>query len=128
MSNRKKIKVLVIEDEQMLQEAYRHVLNFKGYAVAIAADGLEGLRLLDKHKPDVILLDVLMPKLDGIGFLERANIKQRYPETKIIACSNLSDQTTLEAMYYHGADRVVLKSDLSPTQLVGLIEEFSVPG
>jgi CheY-like chemotaxis protein len=118
----KKIKVLVIEDERMLQDAYKHVLSFKGYTVLIAADGIEGLRLLDKHKPDIVLLDVLMPRLDGMGFLEQANIKQRFPETKVIACSNLSDQKTTDFMYAHGADEVVLKSDLSPSQLIDLID------
>ncbi len=124
MKRSKNPSVLVIEDEPMLQEAYKHVLNFKGYTVHVAIDGIEGLKLLDKHKPDIILLDVLMPRLDGMGFLEQADIKRRFPATKVIACSNLSDQKTTDFMHEHGADRVVLKSDLSPTQLIVLIEEL----
>jgi DNA-binding response OmpR family regulator len=120
----KRVKVLVIEDERMLQEAYKHVLSFKGYDVFIAVDGIEGLSQLAKRKPDVVLLDVLMPRLDGMGFLEQANIKKQYPGTKVIACSNLSDQKTADFMREHGADKVVLKSDLSPMQLVSLIEEL----
>ena len=94
----KKLKILVVEDERMLQEAYKHVLNFKGYDVSIAADGIEGLKQLAKRKPDVVLLDVLMPRLDGMGFLERADIKNAYPNTKVIACSNLSDRKTADRL------------------------------
>ncbi len=121
---RKKTVILVIEDEQILQEAYRHVLQFKGYDVHVASNGLEGLEQLSKVKPDIILLDVLMPQLDGIGFLKRAAIKQTYPKTKVVACTNLSDSETREQMLALGADRQVLKSDLSPSQLVAMIEEL----
>jgi CheY-like chemotaxis protein len=121
----KKIKVLIIEDELLLQEAYRHILDFGGYSVAVADNGLEGLEQLRKVRPDIILLDVLMPRLDGIGFLRQSNIKQTHPNTKVIACTNLSDMVTAEQMAAYGADRQVLKSDLSPKQLVSLIEELT---
>lgn len=120
----KKYTILVIEDEPMLQDAYKHVLQFKGYNVKVASNGLEGLEQLRKTKPDVILLDVLMPQLDGIGFLKKANIKQTHPKTKVVACTNLSDPDTRQQMLGLGADRQVLKSDLSPTQLIDLINEL----
>ncbi len=124
MSKDKITIILVVEDENMLQEAYRHVLQFKGYTVHVASNGLEGLEQLKKVKPDIILLDVLMPQLDGIGFLKQADIKKAYPKTKVVACTNLSDAETREQMLSLGADRQVLKSDLSPSQLVAMIEEL----
>lgn len=120
----KKSTILVIEDEPMLQDAYKHVLQFKGYNVKTASNGLEGLDQLKKTKPDIILLDVLMPQLDGIGFLKKADIKSTHPKTKVVACTNLSDPDTRQQMLSLGADRQVLKSDLSPTQLIELIEEL----
>jgi DNA-binding NarL/FixJ family response regulator len=120
----KKIKVLIIEDEAMLQEAYRHILMYKGYDVSVASDGIEGIKQLNAVKPHVVILDVLMPKLDGIGFLQQSNIKEKFPHIKVIACTNLSDQVTADQMFIYGADRQVLKSDLSPSQLVGLVEEM----
>jgi CheY-like chemotaxis protein len=119
---RKKVKILVVEDEPMLRDAYRHVLHYKGYKVASAADGEQALVMLDKMHPDIVLLDVLMPQLDGIGFLQKANIKQKYPRTKVIACTNLSDSATAQQLEEAGADKQVLKSDLSPGQLIELIE------
>lgn len=120
----KKPKILIIEDEPLLQDAYRHVLAYKGYDVALAANGIEGLQQLDTFKPDLILLDVLMPRLDGFGFLSQSDVKRKYPHVKIVACTNLSDQLTADQMVAYGADRQVLKSDLSPKQLVALIEEL----
>lgn len=122
---RHKPVILVVEDEAMLREAYEHVLNFKGYKVYVAANGLEGLKQLKKTKPDVVLLDVLMPQLDGLGFLRQAQIKEKYPNTKVVACTNLSDSDTREQMLALGADRQVLKADLSPAQLMALIEELT---
>lgn len=117
--------ILVVEDEKMLQDAYRHVLSFKGYTVHTASNGVEGLEQLAKVKPDIVLLDVLMPQLDGIGFLKQAKVRENYPNTRVVACSNLSDAETREQMLSLGAERQVLKSDLSPSQLVSLIEELS---
>lgn len=118
------VKVLVVEDEPMLQEAYRHVLQYKGYKVYVAADGLAGLKVLEKQQPDVVLLDVLMPQLDGVGFLREAQIHQRFPHTKVIACTNLSDKITRDQLLQEGADVEVLKSDLSPGELVNLVERL----
>lgn len=121
---RKKVKVLVVEDEPMLRDAYRHVLHYKGYKVASAADGEQALVMLDKLRPDIVLLDVLMPQLDGIGFLRKADIKRKHPHTKVIACTNLSDTATAQQLEDAGADRQVLKSDLSPGELIALIESM----
>jgi CheY-like chemotaxis protein len=121
----KKIKVLIVEDEPLLRDAYRHVLDYKGYDVHVADNGIEGIEQLHKVKPHIILLDVLMPRLDGIGFLQQSNLKEKYPHVKVIACTNLSDQVTADQMFAYGADRQVLKSDLSPKQLVELVADLA---
>ena len=121
-----KVPVLIIEDEPMLQEAYSHILTYRGYDVMVASNGIEGLEQLKKKQPKVILLDVLMPQLDGIGFLRQADIRRSYPQTKVIACTNLSDRATADKMAALGADRQVLKSDLSPAELVALVDELAL--
>lgn len=117
-------KILIIEDEPLLREAYEHILRFAGYTVAVASDGIEGISRLQSFKPKLILLDVLMPRLDGIGFLKQSQVRKKYPDIKIIACTNLSDQVTVDQMIHHGADCQVLKSDLSPKQLVSLVDNL----
>jgi CheY-like chemotaxis protein len=119
-----KIKILIIEDELVLQDAYRHILMHMGYEVAVASNGIEGIEKLDTFKPHLILLDVLMPRLDGVGFLQQSDLRQKHPHIKVIACTNLSDQMTADQMLAYGANRQVLKSDLSPSQLAALVKEL----
>lgn len=123
-----KPKILIVEDEPMLQEAYKHVLTFKGYTVFTADNGEEGLEQLERYRPDVVLLDVLMPRLDGIGFLRQADMPKNYPDVVVVACSNLSDQVTADKLTKYGAHKQVLKSDLSPSQLIELVETFGDAG
>ena len=117
-------KVLIVEDEKILREAYRKILGQEGFDVADAANGIEALACLEKTTPDIILLDMLMPHMDGLTFLERADIQQRHPRTKVIAFSNLSNQRGLSQMLQKGATMQLLKSSLSPKQLVAIVREM----
>lgn len=118
------MKVLIVEDEFILRAAYKSVLTQAGFTVSEAADGKEALTRLAADPPDLILLDILMPVMDGISFLKQAKIRDRYPGTKVIAFSNLSDQQKVERMLRLGANRHVLKSSLSPRQLVVLVHDM----
>jgi CheY-like chemotaxis protein len=117
-----KQKVLIVEDEKMLREAYAQILSLKGYDVATACDGVEGLEQLEKVKPGLVLLDILMPRMDGLEFLRQAKVKQNYPNTKVLAFSNLSNASQVSEMVKNGADQHILKSSVSPAQLVSLVE------
>lgn len=119
-----KIRIMVVEDEKLLQDAYQFMLKYAGYDVKVASNGLEALHLVKSFKPEIILLDVLMPKLDGIGFLQQARVKDSLPDTLVIACTNLTDQPTADKMMAYGADHQILKSNISPRQLVDLIQQL----
>ncbi|HUP26201.1 MAG TPA: response regulator [Candidatus Limnocylindrales bacterium] len=116
-------KILVVEDETILQSVYYQILTSKGYEVNVAGDGFEALQVLEVFTPDLILLDILMPKMDGLEFLERAKLKQNYPNTKVIAFSNFSDIAKLNKVKELGASKSLLKSDVSPSDLVKIIQE-----
>lgn len=121
MSQPDEIKVLVVEDDADLQEVYVMILRSQGYEVEAADNGLEALNKLRRFTPDVILLDYLMPKMDGKNFLENFE-KESMPGVRIIVCSNIADMSALEEMVRLGADRTILKSDLSPIDLINLVE------
>jgi DNA-binding NarL/FixJ family response regulator len=118
-----KHKILIVEDEEMLRTAYELILGSKGYNVAVAKNGQDGLEQLARFKPELVLLDVLMPMLDGRGFLKTADVKKNYPDMKVVVYSNLGDEQTINEMLDLGADRHVLKSSMSPTQLVDLVKK-----
>jgi CheY-like chemotaxis protein len=116
-------KVLIVEDEKVLNEAYELVLKKDGYAVSSALNGEEALELVKKDSFDLILLDLRMPKIDGVEFLKRAEPAKNFPKTKIIVFSNYDDQKEVEAAIKHGATRYILKAWSSPSELLKIVRE-----
>ncbi len=116
-------RVLVVEDEKVLNEAYVLVLNKEGYDVSSALNGEEALSLVNKSKFDLILLDLRMPKVDGVEFLKRADPPKNFPNTKIIVFSNYDDQKEVDEAIKHGATRYILKAWSSPGELVKIVRE-----
>lgn len=121
MTSSDTVSVLVVEDDMDLQGVYEMILKSQGYNVRTADNGIEALNALRSFTPDVILLDYLMPKMDGKNFLENFD-KNDMPDVKIILCSNISDQSVFDEMSTLGADTCILKSDLSPIDLIDVIE------
>jgi CheY-like chemotaxis protein len=115
-------RILIIEDEIILQDVYKLVLSLQGFQVYTANNGAVGLIMLEKHKPDVILLDIFMPVMDGIEFMKTVNLKD-YPKLKIIVYTNLTDSTTEEEVLRLGASKYVLKSSMKPQDLIDMITE-----
>ncbi len=117
-------KVLIVEDDRLLREAYCHILSDEGFMVESASDGLQATEILKSYKPHVILLDILMPHSDGLDFLKRTNLPKKFPGTKVIVFSNLSSIDKIDEMLTLGASRHVLKSSLSPKDLVTTVQDL----
>ena len=116
-------KILIVEDEKVLNEAYELVLKKEGYAVSCAFNGEEALAYVKKGKFDLILLDLRMPKIDGVEFLKRSNPSKNFPSTKIIVFSNYDDQKEVDDAIKYGATRYILKAWSSPSELVKIVRE-----
>lgn len=120
-------KILIVEDEKLLNEAYELVLKKEGYDVAAAFNGEEALELFAKHKPDLILLDLRMPKMDGVEFLKQLEAKGKHPELSVIVFSNYDEQKEIDEAFKHGATRYILKAWSSPKELVKVVHETLNP-
>lgn len=116
-------RILIIEDEKPLREAFAYLLRSEGYEVALAENGKAGLERLTKFKPQLILLDMLMPVMDGMTFLKEAHLPVKYPGVKAIMLSNLSDAITFDDAHAFGVTSSVLKADLSPAELVAVVKK-----
>ena len=117
-------KILLVEDEKILRDAYTIILNtHASYHLDIAVNGEEALKLCKKAKYDLILLDLMMPILDGAGFMEKAGLTKKAPETRVVIMSNLSSGEGLEKVLRLGAHRHAVKSDLAPSDVMAIIEE-----
>jgi DNA-binding NarL/FixJ family response regulator len=119
----KDLQVLIIEDEQLLNEAYARVLSAANIALLRAYNGKEALEILKTEKPDIILLDLRMPVMDGIEFLKKVKPKENLPDTKIIVFSNYDDQHEIDEAFSLGAMHYMLKAWATPDELVKLIRE-----
>ncbi len=113
-------KILVVEDDSILSKAYKLILKNKGHDVLLAGNGREALKLADKEKPEIILLDLLMPILDGIGFLEKYQPDQP-DKAKVIVLSNLGDEKKVNRAMELGAYKYIVKAHATPMQLSLLV-------
>ncbi len=114
-------KILVVEDERTLNEAYQMILEQDGYDVHVVFDGKEALEKCKTFEPDVILLDLRMPKMGGIEFLKHYNLKEEHPKVKVIVFSNLDTQGEVDEAYKLGAHKYMLKAWASPKELSQLV-------
>lgn len=115
-------KILVIEDDQFLGNAYKMKLSKAGFQVSIAKDGKEGLSELDSFQPDLILLDLIMPNMDGFAFMEEMK-NSSHASTPVIVASNLGQKEDLESATNLGAVDFVIKSDSSLDEIIEIIEK-----
>jgi two-component system response regulator VicR len=116
-------KILIVEDERTLNEAYELILKKQGHDVDVAYNGDEALKVFKKNKPELILLDLRMPEMDGVEFLKQLQPTKNHPDVKIIIFSNYDDQKEIDSAFKHGADRYILKAWSSPKELVKVVDE-----
>jgi two-component system response regulator VicR len=117
-------KILVVEDERLLNEAYETILESNGYDVEVAFDGDEAIQKTRSFKPDLILLDLRMPRMSGTQFLKAYNVKKTHPTVKVVVFSNLDNRKEIDEAFKLGANRYILKAWSTPRDLIKLVKEM----
>ena len=112
--------ILIAEDEQAIAEALKLKFEHSGFLVTVAGNGEEALEEVKNKKFDLVILDLIMPKLDGFGFLEEA--KKAGIKTPIIVASNLSQPEDEEKARSLGAKDFYIKSNVSVLEIVEKVE------
>jgi DNA-binding response OmpR family regulator len=115
-------KILIVEDDAILQSAYNTVLSMEGYEVVTAPDGAEAFRLASESSFDLILLDMLMPNMTGLQFLRVFKPKE-HPHTKIIVFSNVMVPEDMKEAIDLGAAKYLTKATFTPKEMVATIKE-----
>ena len=113
-------KILLIEDEPVLQETYRMILSTQPYLCDYADNGLQALEKCKVKDYDLVLLDIMMPEMDGIEFLKNLD-DEEFIKSKVIVMSNLSMGKEIDRVRDLGVEKIILKSDTSPKQLISII-------
>lgn len=114
--------ILVVEDDKDLNNAYSIILTSQGHEVETAFDGQEALDKLSNFKPQLILLDLLMPIMGGLEFLQHFDLKA-HPDVKVLIFTNMENSPEVAASYKLGAHRCIIKSWTAPHNLARVINE-----
>ncbi len=120
-------KILIAEDDFFIRDIYSKVFSLSGYEVAVAVDGMDALEKIKAQPYDMILLDIMMPRMTGIDVLK--NVRSLEDPTKsipVFIITNLGQQNVIEEAFKLGMDGYILKSQVTPQQIVDEINNFFV--
>ena len=117
-------KILIVEDDRMISNMYQTKLKQEGFNVIVADDGSQGLEMAIKEKPDLILLDVILPQLDGFAVLEELRLNSNLKHTPIYMLTNLGTTEDKEKAEKLGATDYLVKANLTPGQVSEMIKKY----
>ncbi len=115
--------ILLVEDETSVREVLKRKLNQSGFKTFVAEDGEQAMEALDHDIPNLILLDVIMPKMNGFDFLERIRSDLRYRDIPVIIISNLEGDNDRATGRNLGITEYIVKSNISLRELMALIRQ-----
>src|SRR3972149_1993116 len=116
-------RILIIEDDPLMSRMYQKMLTFEGYEADLADNGADGLEKVRSQKPNLILLDIMMPKMNGMEVLGKLKSD---PETKalpVVILTNLAGEKDAETAMSKGAVKYIVKSEYEPKQVANMVKE-----
>ncbi len=120
-------KILIAEDDFFIRDIYSKVFSLSGYDVTVAVDGGEALEKIKAQLFDIILLDIMMPRMTGIDVLKNVRaLSTPAKSTPIFIITNLGQQNVIEQAFKLGMDGYILKSQVSPQQIVEEINNYFI--
>ncbi|MEA1963249.1 MAG: response regulator [Patescibacteria group bacterium] len=117
-------KILICEDDAMIGGMYKTKLEQEGYVVLLADNGASGLSMALSQKPDLILLDIIMPQLDGFSVLQELRSSAKTKKTPVIMLTNLSTDEDKKKGDQFGATDYLVKANLTPSQVGEAIKKY----
>jgi DNA-binding response OmpR family regulator len=114
-------KILIIEDDQIVANVYRNKLAVEGYQTESALDGESGLKLMRTFKPDVIILDLMLPQMSGVDFIKQARSEEEFAKVPIIVFSNTYLTNMIQEAWKAGATKCLSKSNCSPKEVIDVV-------
>lgn len=116
-------RIVIVEDDQAISEMYRFKFEADGYEVETADNGKLGLELAQKMHPDIILLDLMMPEMNGDEMLTKLRTTAWGKNIKVVILTNRGEQEIPEAVKQLGVRRVILKANMTPRQVAEVVKQ-----
>ncbi|HBF67341.1 MAG TPA: response regulator [Candidatus Magasanikbacteria bacterium] len=124
MAEDKKYSLVLVEDDEFLASIYQTKFDMEGFKVSIAGNGEEGLKLVEKKMPDIVLLDILLPKLDGFAVLERLKSNPKTKHIPVILLTNLGQKDDVDRGVELGAADYLIKAHFKPSETVDKVRKI----
>lgn len=115
------VKIAIVEDDQTISQMYRFKFEAEGYKVETAENGKLGLELIESMKPDIVLLDLMMPEMTGDQVLAVMRKSSWGENIKVIVLTNMGEQEIPDSVRSLGVSAVVLKANMTPRQVFELV-------
>ncbi len=115
-------KILLIEDDSFLSNIYALKLKEKGFEIDVAFSGEEAIEKIEKNKPDIILLDIILPRMSGWDFLQKIRKNEKFDSIKVIVLSNLDGEEEIKKGDKLGVIKHLVKAYYTPNDLAKEIE------
>jgi two-component system sensor histidine kinase/response regulator len=116
-------KIAIIEDDTAISQMYRFKFEAENYTIETAENGKLGLELVEKFKPDIILLDLMMPEMSGDEMLALLRQQPWGRDIKVIILTNKGEQEIPDSIKQLNVSAVILKADMTPRQVAELVKE-----
>jgi len=116
--------ILIVEDDNFLRELLSKKISSESFDVLEAETGEIGVKIIDESPPDLVLLDLMLPGMDGFEVLRRAKSNSKTAKIPIIILSNLGNEKDIDRGYKLGADGYLIKSNFSPAEIINKINEM----
>ena len=121
-------RILIIEDEKIILDLLQKKLTKEGYEVLIAKDGKEGLKIIKKEKPNLVLLDIIMPKMGGFEVMEEINKDKELKKIPVIVVSNSGQPVEIDRIRKLGAKDWLIKTEFDPQEVLDkVIKQIGSP-
>jgi CheY-like chemotaxis protein len=114
-------KILLVEDDMMTRQMYEKTLAVAGFQLESAENGQEGLDKLKDYQPDIILLDIKMPIMNGLQMLEKLKVDPKTKDIPIIIMTNVTEDSVNQEAFQKGANLTIVKSETEPDQVINWI-------
>ncbi|HEU4914892.1 MAG TPA: response regulator [Candidatus Saccharimonadales bacterium] len=118
-----KPRAVVVEDDHDIQFLYKLKLEREGFEVAVASNGQEGLEVIKQFRPDIILLDLMMPIMSGSEMLAQMRAEEWGSDARVIILTNISKDEAPQALRFLHVDRYIVKAHHTPAQVVTIVHE-----
>lgn len=115
-------KILIIEDDSLISRLYQKAFTFEGYKVSVASNGKKGLEKAKSVVPTLILLDIMMPEMNGLQVLDKLKADEKLKKIPVVVLTNLAGTQDADKALAKGAVKYIIKSEYDPKKVVSMVK------